>query len=140
MTDFTFTLAQITSGSAPPPAGAAPAPAPVAPAGTAAAPAGAPATQAPSDPGAGAFIMPLLLMGGLLLMMYFMVIRPKRREEVQRNQMIDALKKGDKIITVGGVIGTVTDLRDDHVVVKVDETNNTRIHFSKLAVQRVVER
>lgn len=70
---------------------------------------------------------------------YFFLLRPKNKQEKQRVAMLSSLKKGDRIQTIGGILGTVVESRDDEVVVKVDETSNTKITFSRTAIHRVRE-
>ena len=53
--------------------------------------------------------------------------------------MLDNLKRGDRVQTIGGIIGTVVEARETEVVVKVDETNNTKIRFARKAITRVLE-
>lgn len=78
----------------------------------------------------------LLLMLGLF---YFFVMGGKRKEERKRQNMLNNLKKGDRVQTIGGVIGSVVDVRDQEVLLKVDETTNTKIKFSRSAIHRVIE-
>jgi preprotein translocase subunit YajC len=52
--------------------------------------------------------------------------------------MLAALKKHDKVQTVGGVIGSIVELKPDYIVLKVDESANTRITFAKSAIQQVI--
>lgn len=101
------------------------------------APTTGPTTQpAPQKPWWASDFMPLIL--GLLVL-YFFVFRSKSKKEKSRVQMLNALKRGDRIQTIGGILGTVVDAREDEVVVKVDETSNTKITFSRNAIHRVVE-
>jgi len=53
--------------------------------------------------------------------------------------MLAALKKGDKVQTAGGILGTVVEVRDSEVVVKVDENANTRLRFARSAIQAVLD-
>ena len=53
--------------------------------------------------------------------------------------MLDALKKNDRVQTIGGVLGTVVDVRDNEVLVKVDETNNVKIRFNRTAIKEVLQ-
>ena len=80
--------------------------------------------------------IPLLL---ILLMAWLLIFRPKNKTEKSRVQMLNSLKKGDRIQTIGGIIGTVAEVRDDEVVVKVDEASNTKLTFSRNAIHRVKE-
>ncbi|WP_134700050.1 preprotein translocase subunit YajC [Ammoniphilus sp. YIM 78166] len=78
-------------------------------------------------------ILPLVLMFAIF---YFLLIRPQQKKAKQRNAMLDALKKGDKVVTIGGVHGTIMELREDTLVVKIAE--NTRVTMEKGAVNQVV--
>ncbi len=79
--------------------------------------------------------VPIALM---MLVMYFMVFRGPQKKQKKHRQMLDNLKKNDKIRTIGGIIGTVVDVRDDEVVVKIDESNNTKMRFIRQAVNTVI--
>jgi preprotein translocase subunit YajC len=74
-----------------------------------------------------------------IALMWFMIFLPQRREKKRHATMLAQLKKGDRIQTIGGVLGTVVELRDREVIVKVDEANNTRMRFTRGAIQGVVE-
>jgi preprotein translocase subunit YajC len=62
----------------------------------------------------------------------------QRRERKKRDQLLSGIKRHDKVMTIGGIIGSVVELKDDAVVLKVDETSNTRITFSKSAISQVI--
>jgi preprotein translocase subunit YajC len=117
-----------------------PAPGESAPLGTSAAP-GAPA-GAGTGGGAGQspfggsqfFMIMLLLLGGMIVFS----IMGQRRERKRRDAMINAIKKHDRVQTIGGVIGSVVEVKPDYVVLKVDESSNTRITFARSAVQQVL--
>lgn len=83
-------------------------------------------------------IFPLPLMIAMFAIIYFLMIRPQSRERKKRTEMLGLLKKNDRVITIGGIMGTVTAVRDDEVTLKVDESSNTKITFSKAAIQRVL--
>ena len=57
----------------------------------------------------------------IILLMYFMMIRPQRKREKENKKMLDALKVGDKIVTIGGIMGKVDRIKDNTVVI---ETGN----------------
>jgi len=88
--------------------------------------------QAPSGL---SFLFPMLAVG---LIFYFLMLRPQSKERKQREAMINAVKKNDRIVTIGGIVGTVTSVRDDEVTLKVDESSNTKITFTRSSIQRVV--
>jgi preprotein translocase subunit YajC len=72
---------------------------------------------------------------------YFLILRPQQQQERKRKDMISALKKNDKVVTTGGLYGTVVsvDGDDDRVVLRVDDDRGVKLTFSKSAVGRVLE-
>jgi preprotein translocase subunit YajC len=94
------------------------------------------ATQPTQDPPFWAGpMMPFLL---LIILMYVFMFRSKKGQENKRQQMISALKKGDEVQTIGGEFGRVMETRDDRILVKVDESSNTKIWYARSAIHRVV--
>ena len=75
-------------------------------------------------------VIMLALMFGLL---YFLMIRPERKKKKEAEQMRDALKVGDEITTIGGVVGEVCHIKDDNVVIEVG-ADRVRIEFKKWAI------
>lgn len=99
-----------------------------------------PAGQQSAPPPGGLEIItsPLTLMVILLAVFWFVTMRSKRKQEQQRQDMLNQLKRGDRVQTIGGIMGTVIEARDDEVLVKVDESSNTKIRFARSAIHRVV--
>lgn len=85
----------------------------------------------------GSFMLPGMLLL-FLVVMFGMTFFSQRKEKKKRQQLLSSLKKNDKIVTIGGVIGTVMEVRDSDVLVKVDEATNTRMRFSRAAIQSVI--
>ncbi len=81
---------------------------------------------------AGAILFQILFLVGIFLIFYFLIIRPHRKERERHRKLIESLKKGDRVITSGGIWGTVVEIGEKTVTLKVDA--NTRITFSKEAV------
>jgi preprotein translocase subunit YajC len=79
--------------------------------------------------------MPLLL---VLVFLWIFVLRGKRKQENERKGMLDSLKKNDRVETIGGLLGTVVEVRDGEVIVKADENNNTKLRFRRSAIHRVI--
>ncbi|HHY15158.1 MAG TPA: preprotein translocase subunit YajC [Firmicutes bacterium] len=77
-------------------------------------------------------IMPFLVVG---LLFYFMIWRPQQKQQKERRAMLDALKKGDKIVTIGGIHGELVSLKEDFVVLKV--ANNVEIKLSRSGIGHV---
>ncbi len=95
------------------------------------------AQQQQPGPGAafGSFLLPLI---AIMFLWYFIILRPQRREQVKREEMLKSLKKNDRVVTIGGIIGTIANISPDgkEVTLKVDD--NTRIRFLRSSIQGVL--
>ncbi|MEQ8770499.1 MAG: preprotein translocase subunit YajC [Phycisphaerales bacterium] len=91
---------------------------------------------APPAGGLGNFFLPIML--GVLLLMIFTTVTSGRRQKKERQQLMNSLGKHDKVQTSAGIIGTIVELKDDSVLLRVDETSNTRIRFARSAVAQVL--
>ena len=90
-------------------------------------------------PGGGIIEMvPLVVAIGFLF--YFLLIRPQRREQAQRQKMLDAVKKNDRVLTVGGIYGVVTNVHSEanEITIKVDESTNTKLRLTLGSIARVL--
>lgn len=65
--------------------------------------------------------MPLIF---IFVIFYFLLIRPQQKRQKETQNMIAALKKGDKVVTVGGIIGTVSSLQEDYLVLKIGDSDS----------------
>ena len=89
-----------------------------------------------SDPAAGGSMGATLITFVLIILIfYFLIIRPQKKRDKEAKAMIDAMKKGDRVVTIGGIHGTIVAVREQTVVVKVDDS--ARIEFSKSAISSV---
>lgn len=79
-----------------------------------------------------------LMLGAFFLVMYIAVIRPQQQEEEERKTLIDGVKKNDKVITTGGILGTVTNVKDDEVTLRVDDDKNVKMKILKTAIMTIV--
>lgn len=86
--------------------------------------------------GSGSLLMTVLPLALIFVIFYFFMIRPQNKKQKETEKMIAAVKKGDKVITIGGIHGTVSATKDKTVVIKVDE--NTKIEFLRSAISTVV--
>lgn len=71
----------------------------------------------------------------ILLVFYFLIIRPQRKKEKETEKMRTNLKKNDKVLTIGGIKGIVHQVKEDSVIIKVDD--NTKIEFVKNAIASI---
>lgn len=83
-------------------------------------------------------MMPILVV--ITILFYFMLIRPQKREQAQRQSMLDQLKKNDRVVTSGGLYGIVVNVHQsaDEVTLRVDETSNTRLKVTRSSIVRVL--
>jgi preprotein translocase subunit YajC len=90
--------------------------------------------QASGGAGFGGFLIPLGLMFAI---MYFMVIMPQQRQRKKVQEMLGALKAGDKVVTNGGIYGTVNGIDGDSVILKISTEPQVKIRISRAAIAQV---
>lgn len=86
---------------------------------------------APQGPGALASLLPFII---IFVIFYFLMIRPQQKRQTELSKMIGGLKKGDKVVTAGGMIGVVTSIQTDYVVLKVGDNEATKIEVLKSSI------
>ena len=98
------------------------------------------AEDQPGGPPGGSLLWILWPVAAVFLIYHFLIGRPQSRERKTRQQMLQALKPNDRVITAGGIYGVVSIVHRDQeaVTLKVDESNNTKIRVSMAAIARVV--
>lgn len=85
----------------------------------------------------GGWTSMLMIMGIMFLMLWFVMIRPQRKRDQQRREMLGALNKNDKVLTSGGMYGTITSIKEDRIVLRVDDANNVRVTVHKGAIMGI---
>ncbi len=105
------------------------------------------ATTQPASPGGpgapqatpGDFLRsPMFLLLLMIGVFYIFMFRGSRKDKKHREEMLKALAKNDRVLTIGGIIATVVSVRDDEVVIKVDESTNTKMTVIRSAIRRVL--
>jgi preprotein translocase subunit YajC len=93
----------------------------------------------PSGGGGGfAQTMPTLVMfAAMFAIFYFLMIRPQQKQKSERERMLTALKKGDRVVTTSGMFGTITGLGEHTVVLRV--ADQVKLEFERAAIGRVLE-
>lgn len=86
----------------------------------------------------GSMFTTLITFGVIILIFYFLIIRPQKKRDKEAKDMLASMKKGDKIVTIGGIRGTVAVVKENTVIVKVDD--NARIEFSKNAISQILDK
>lgn len=94
-------------------------------------------TTGTSASAGGSMTTTFITFGLIILIFYFLIIRPQKKREKETKNMLSAMKKGDKIVSIGGIRGTIASVKETTVVVKVDD--NTRLEFTKSAIAQVLE-
>ncbi|MBQ3825076.1 MAG: preprotein translocase subunit YajC, partial [Spirochaetaceae bacterium] len=82
-----------------------------------------------------ALMMPITLVL-IIVIFYFFMIRPENKKRKETEKMIAALKKGDKVVTIGGIHGVVSQPKENTIIVKVDD--GTKIEFNRSAISTVL--
>ena len=99
------------------------------------------ATSQPDAPGWVRMIQSMGIMFPLLIVMIlfiWMSSRTRKRQEQQKLDMLGAMKRGDRVQTIGGILGNVVEVKEDRILLKVDESNNTKVWFARSAIHRVL--
>ncbi|MCU0726739.1 MAG: preprotein translocase subunit YajC [Planctomycetes bacterium] len=91
-------------------------------------------------PQGGSILSLIIPVGLIFVLMYFMIIRPQRRQEQKRREMIAAITKNDRVLTAGGIIGVVTNLKDDELTLRIDDARDVKVRVTRTAVTMVLER
>ena len=76
-----------------------------------------------------------IMLALIFVVMWFFMIRPQRKQQKELQNFRDSLKKGDKVVTIGGIYGTVAEIKEDSVLIEVD--SNVKIRVSKQALVKV---
>lgn len=87
--------------------------------------------------GGGGLISTLIMFGAIFFIFYFMIIRPQQKRAKEREKMLNAIEKGDKVITSGGIYGTIAGIEDKTVLLQISD--NVKIKLDKSAIN-VVEK
>lgn len=80
-------------------------------------------------------LVPILLM---VAVFYVLLILPQQKKEKDRKKMINSLQKGDRVVTVGGIYGEVTGVKENEDVVVLKVSENTRVDFTRSAIQNKI--
>ena len=79
-------------------------------------------------------IVPMMLV--MFAVIYFLMIRPEQKKQKARQKMVNEMKKGDRVLTIGGIYGVVGNVKDNAVMVKIAE--NTVVELRKGAISEIV--
>jgi len=99
---------------------------------------GAPEGGQGSGGGGTQLVTMLVTFGLIIVVFYFLVIRPQNRKQKDAKKMLESIRRNDRVVTIGGMHGVVESVKDDAVVLKVDD--NVKLKFNKSAISTVLER
>jgi len=84
--------------------------------------------------GGGSNMTMLLMIGAIILVFYFFMIRPQQKKQKQMANFRDSLKRGDKIVTIGGIHGKITDVQEGTFIIEVEDGTKLRIEKAAVAI------
>lgn len=74
----------------------------------------------------------------MIIVFYWLLYRGQRKDKKKVEDMLSNLKRNDRVLTIGGILATVVDVRENEVVLKVDETSNVKMRFLRSAIKEVL--
>src|ERR671936_68237 len=95
------------------------------------------ALSPPSGVGSNALLTQVVFFAAIFAIFYFLLIRPQQRQKREREQMLAAVKKGDRVVTSSGLHGTVIGLNEHTITLRVD--NQVKLEFDRASLGRIVE-
>ncbi|MDR2747341.1 MAG: preprotein translocase subunit YajC [Treponema sp.] len=90
---------------------------------------------APEGATGGAEFLQFVPFIAIIAIFYFLIIRPQNKKQKETQRMLGALKKGDRVVTIGGIHGVIQTVREQSVILKVDD--NVKLEFSRSAISNV---
>jgi preprotein translocase subunit YajC len=97
-----------------------------------------PAGTQPAPASGASSMIQFGLIAVVFLGFYLFMFRGQKKTEKTRKQMLEAMKKGDEVMTIGGMVARVVSIDDDEVVLKIDESANVKARYKKSAIQQVL--
>ena len=86
--------------------------------------------------GGGLMSTPIFPLALMFLVIYFLIIRPQKKQQKDRKNMLSGVSKNDQVVTVGGIHGTVVLIKESSIVVRVDD--NIKIEFDKESINKII--
>jgi preprotein translocase subunit YajC len=88
--------------------------------------------------GGGSPLSGLWMIALIFVIFYFLLIRPQQKKQKQHQNMLESVKKGDKVVTSGGIYGTVVGVKDNVVVLRI--ADDVKVEFAKSAISNIVSK
>ena len=96
------------------------------------------APQGGSGAGGGSMVSTFVMFGAIFLIFYFMIIRPQQKRAKEREKLLSSIEKGDKVVTSGGVHGTIAGVEEKTVLLQV--TENVKLKIERSAIATILNR
>jgi preprotein translocase subunit YajC len=98
------------------------------------------AADQPADQDPYQLIRLVFMVGAIMALFYFMMIRPQKRKEQELRDQVSNLKENDRVVTIGGIYGVVTNVQRDaqRVTIRIDESTGTKLRLNMSAIARVL--
>jgi len=96
---------------------------------------GAPAAAEGGAAGPASFVTTLIPFALIIAVFYFLIIRPQNKKQKETQKMLSALKKGDRIVTIGGLHGTIQSVKESTVIIRADD--NVKLEFNRSAISGI---
>ncbi len=80
-------------------------------------------------------VLPIVI---FILIFYFLIIRPQKKRQKEHQQLIDSLRRGDQVVTIGGIFGTVRDIKPDSFILEISDGVKIRVLKSAISFKREV--
>jgi preprotein translocase subunit YajC len=96
------------------------------------------APQGGSGAGGGSMVSTFVMFGAIFLIFYFMIIRPQQKRAKEREKLLSSIEKGDKVITSGGMHGTVAGVEEKTILLQV--TENVKLKIERSAIATILNR
>jgi preprotein translocase subunit YajC len=88
--------------------------------------------------GGGSMVSTFVMFGAIFLIFYFMIIRPQQKRAKEREKLLSSIEKGDKVVTSGGVHGTVAGVEEKTILLQV--TENVKLKIERSAITTILNR
>ena len=82
----------------------------------------------------------IILIGGIFVVFYFLMMRPQKKERERLKMMLENLRKNDEVVTAGGIHGKVASIKDDIIVLRVDDNSDVKLRVSRTSIVGVTVR
>jgi len=84
--------------------------------------------------GGGDFMTTILMFAVIIAIFYFMILRPQQKKQKERQKLLESMKKGDKVVTAGGIHGTIVGIEDKTVLLQISDTVKVKVERSSISV------